>query len=898
LVIQRFSSRRHRLDASFLNPRLKGAKQYDRIAGYFSSSILEVAGEALGSVEGAVRIICNSDLDPKDVISAQAAQAAIRREWCGGKPEELGGEGAKKRLSTLHGFLTSGKLQVKVLPNKYFGLIHGKAGVITCADGSKTSFMGSANESKSAWQLNYEIVWEDDSDEAIDWVQEEFDALWGSPFAVPLADFVIDDLERLANRTVLGSVTDWRDKATPASPIIESPVYRKEVGLWEHQKYFVEMVYRAHRTPHGARFVLADQVGLGKTLQLAMSAQLMALTGDRPVLVLAPRPLVWQWQDELANLLDMPTAVWDGKQWVDENGIEHPSAGIDAIKKCPRRVGIVSTGLITSKSDICAFLLAMKYECVILDESHRARRKSIVRDQEYERPEANNLLEFIQRISPQTKRMLLATATPIQLHPVEAWDLLDALARGSDAVLGSYGSPWRNAKRAVEMAMGVMSLPTDELEMWEWVRNPLPPSSEGNDFKIIRNTLHLSDSDAFSPGNRFDNLGSAGKGRLRRGFKTFIDQHNPFIRHIVLRTRDYLESTINPETNEPFLKPVKVLLHGESDEDAITLPAFLEDAYHRAEDFCKLLSKRMNSGFLKTLLLRRVGSTIEAGRITAEKMLANWADIDDEDYDDEEGAPTKETAGKSLTPTERVALERFVSALKANQARDPKYADVVLYLKDKGWLEKGCIIFSQYFDSVWWLANQLAVDLPGESIAIYAGAAKSGIMKDGVFTRCLRDDIKAKVKTGELRLVLGTDAASEGLNLQRLGTLINLDLPWNPTRLEQRKGRIQRIGQLRDVVDVYNMRYAGSVEDRVHRVLSERLEDISRMFGQIPDVLEDAWIEVALGEIDQAKKIIDAVPKQHPFALKYHKVEKVDWETCADVLDNGERKEYLSKGWG
>ncbi|ETR65432.1 MAG: hypothetical protein OMM_14261 [Candidatus Magnetoglobus multicellularis str. Araruama] len=91
------------------------------------------------------------------------------------------------------------------------------------------------------------------------------------------------------------------------------------------------------------------------------------------------------------------------------------------------------------------------------------------------------------------------------------------------------------------------------------------------------------------------------------------------------------------------------------------------------------------------------------------------------------------------------------------------------------------------------------------------------------------------------------------MNLQRLGSLINLDLPWNPTRLEQRKGRIQRIGQIRDEVDVYNMRYRGSVEDRVHELLSERLEDIYALFGQIPDVLEDVWIDVANGEIEKAK---------------------------------------------
>ena len=166
-----------------------------------------------------------------------------------------------------------------------------------------------------------------------------------------------------------------------------------------------------------------------------------------------------------------------------------------------------------------------------------------------------------------------------------------------------------------------------------------------------------------------------------------------------------------------------------------------------------------------------------------------------------------------------------------------------------------------------------------------------------MFRRESREELKRLVRTGELRLILGTDAASEGLNLQSLGTLMNLDLPWNPTRLEQRKGRIQRIGQLRDTVYVYNMRYGDSVEDRVHRLLSERLENIYTLFGQIPDVLEDVWIEVALGEIERAKQTIDAVPEQHPFELRYHQIEKVEWESCSRVLDANERKRCLLSGW-
>jgi len=61
------------------------------------------------------------------------------------------------------------------------------------------------------------------------------------------------------------------------------------------------------------------------------------------------------------------------------------------------------------------------------------------------------------------------------------------------------------------------------------------------------------------------------------------------------------------------------------------------------------------------------------------------------------------------------------------------------------------------------------------------------------------------------------------------------------------------------------MRYRGSVEDRVHQLLSERLGNIRNMFGQLPDTLEDVWVAAALRDEEEAKRVIDAVPKRHPF---------------------------------
>src|SRR5665647_851267 len=249
-MIKRFSSRREPLDVSFLNKRIEGAKSYDRIAGYFSSSILEVAGEALDSVDGKVRVVCNSQLEAEDVKTAQAALAAIRKEWCSEEPEKMGAE-SRGRFAKLYGYLKSRKLQVRVLPDHAFGLIHGKAGVITKSDGTKTAFMGSINETFSAWKLNYELVWEDDSPEAINWVQEEFDALWNHPEYKTLEDFIIEDIGRIARREVIPTLLQWQENSEPASAIVESPVYRKELGLWEHQKYFIDLAFREHKTDHG-----------------------------------------------------------------------------------------------------------------------------------------------------------------------------------------------------------------------------------------------------------------------------------------------------------------------------------------------------------------------------------------------------------------------------------------------------------------------------------------------------------------------------------------------------------------------------------------------------------------------------------------------------------------------
>lgn len=904
-MIKRFSSRRGNISDSLLNHRLKNAKSYDRIAGFFRSSIFEVAGEALESVSGEIRIVCNSELLAEDVRTAKLANASMRKEWCEGKPEEL--ENAGNRFQRLYEFLKSGKMQVRVLPNKKFGLIHGKAGVITLEDGSKTAFLGSVNESKTAWKINYELVWEDDSKEAVNWVQEEFDSLWSDITARDLSDFIIEDIKRISERVEIDEVAQWKAKESEAAAVaVESPVYREQLGLWEHQKYFVDAAFRNHKKSYGARYILADQVGLGKTIQLAMSAQLMALYGDKPVLIIVPKTLIWQWQDEMNVLLDLPSAVWDGRQWIDENEIKYPNkGGRSDIVKCPRRIGIISQGLISSGSETSEYLLKRVYECVIVDEAHRSRRRNLGKGKENQSPDMNNLYSFLLKLSRRTHSMLLATATPIQLYPIELWDLLNVLSQKNDSVLGSQSSFWRKNSRiqeSLELISGNKSVFDELSENWDWMRNPFPPAEENPNFQVLRNMLHLQENQ-FVNQDLFSMMNAPVQHKVKVLLSNdFFQKYNPFIRHVVRRERAYLENKIDPKTNEPYIQRIHVELHGENEEESLILTGYMKEAYELAEAFCKLLSQRVKSaGFFRTLLLKRIGSSLEAGKRTGQKLLREWGDgfeaFSDEQESEEEITETKQSELKNLTVEEKELLNAFVTALESNQATDPKFLKTVKLLKE-GWKNKGVIIFSQYFDTAFWAAENLSKEFPSTKIALYAGGDKSGVFSDGEFKKEYKDTIKAGVKSHKYKILVGTDSASEGLNLQTLGTLINLDLPWNPTRLEQRKGRIQRIGQVNDTVHIYNMRYKDSVEDRVHDLLSERLKNITSIFGQLPDVLEDVWIEVAQGEIEEAKKIIDYVPDKNPFEVRYNQnVSNIDWETCNKVLNNQEKRRYFKDSW-
>ena len=160
---------------------------------------------------------------------------------------------------------------------------------------------------------------------------------------------------------------------------------------------------------------------------------------------------------------------------------------------------------------------------------------------------------------------------------------------------------------------------------------------------------------------------------------------------------------------------------------------------------------------MKSLLLQRICSSFASGRTTAEKLLNQEAPDDEE-----EQTKLVQEALSELTPLEAEHLRTIIEELSRPEARDPKFSAVRYFLTEhrtegRTWLQHGCIIFSQYYDTAFSIGTEIAKLLTNEPIGVYAGAGRSGLFRGEDFASVEREDIKLAVKRREIRLVVATD---------------------------------------------------------------------------------------------------------------------------------------------
>jgi hypothetical protein len=242
---------------------------------------------------------------------------------------------------------------------------------------------------------------------------------------------------------------------------------------------------------------------------------------------------------------------------------------------------------------------------------------------------------------------------------------------------------------------------TKDREAWEWFRNPMPPSKEADViFGHVRNAIGLPDNkfvtdqpygqipdeENFVRPQFEDDVLSPSKGL------TFFQKNNPIVRHVVLRRRETLENAGLIPRIPVDIHPMQSSAPAMFDGLGLRTSSSFDIAYEAAERFTKAFGKRQKAaGFLKGLVRQRICSSVASGLSTARKLLEGRP-IDDEEFQLNLGD------GKlDIIDEERLHLQTIIDSLERD-ASDPKLDAVLFYLRERRWLEMGCIVFSQYFD--------------------------------------------------------------------------------------------------------------------------------------------------------------------------------------------------------
>lgn len=256
---------------------------------------------------------------------------------------------------------------------------------------------------------------------------------------------------------------------------------------------------------------------------------------------------------------------------------------------------------------------------------------------------------------------------------------------------------------------------------------------------------------------------------------------------------------------------------------------------------------------------RRLRLVQDAGETTAAQLLLPWMDDTGDDLESADAAPMWEAPALQDLEQERRLLQQVVDAARQAEGLECKLRRLRRLLQV---IREPVIVFTEYRDTLQHVRTQVA---PG-----------AALIHGGLTREQRRAALEAFPSAGVL---LATDAAGEGLNLQaHCRTVINLELPWNPMRLEQRIGRVDRIGQ-RHRVHVFHLVAEGTGEARLLARLSARLRHAAARVGA-PDPLSGrpAWTEEASARLVVLRQDVPPVPEPPPMQMPRVRLTRLETE--------------------
>lgn len=601
-------------------------------------------------------------------------------------------------------------------------------------------------------------------------------------------------------------------------------VSASQIEALPHQ---ITAVYAEMLPRQPLRFLLADDPGAGKTIMAGLLIKELLIRGDlERCLIVAPGNLVEQWQDELAEKFGL------GFDPLTRDQIESSITGNPFVERSRL---IARLDMLARSDDLRAKLeAAPDWDLIICDEAHRMAASYFGGEvKETQRYKLGRLLGM------RTRNLLLMSATPHNGKEADFQLFMGLL--DSDRFEGRF----REGVHKADVSDMMRRLIKEEL--YHFDGTPLFPERRAYTASY---SLSPEETDLYQAVttyvreemNRADRVGDNSR-RNNVGFALQILQRR-------------LASS----------------------------PAAIHRSLERRR-------KRLEERLREEKLMRQAGST----PLTRTPALPSYDPDEIDDAPGEEVEAAEEQILDSATAAQTIAelaaeieilkdLEERALRLKLS-GRDAKWLELESILDDPimidqaSGLRRKIIIFTEPKDTLEYLAQKISGKAGAEAVVVIHG---------GIAREARRGAIAAFNSDPVVRVMIANDAAGEGVNLQRGAHLmVNYDLPWNPNRLEQRFGRIHRIGQT-EVCHLWNLCAANTREGEVYRRLLEKLEEArAALGGKVYDVLGELFEGQALRDL-----LIDAVRYGDSPEVKAELFRKVDGAVDTEAVEKlvAERK--------
>ena len=540
------------------------------------------------------------------------------------------------------------------------------------------------------------------------------------------------------------------------------------------------------------RLLIADEVGLGKTIEAGIIlTELEARLGElQRVLVVCPSMLMPKWKTELGKRFDQDFHIV-GQTEVREFLQRYQERGSERFK------AIVSLQLLRRAALVQALQDAhVHFDLVIVDEAHHMSN-----------PETRSS-DLGESLSELADAMLLLTATPLQLRSGDLFNLLRILAPEEFTEMAFFQGliePNQYINQAMrqigrpELALASLQQVEDTSQADRFRRNPF--------YCEVKSTLAgkqtLTDQEAI----RIQSM--------------LVDLNT--LSHIFTRTKKRDVAAFFPIREA---RVVRVQFSEAEMHFYNAVTAWVESHFTAATGGSQGIS------FARIMPQRQVASCIPAMRAYLEDTInesllrapvADNGDVIDADRDDSD---------EVLSNAELRALRRLRQALQHVGSTDTKYVEFLKALRALGEEapDAKIIVFAFFKRTLNYLQNKLARDGYSGRLALIHG---------DIPTAERQKTLRKFRSSDTLKILLSSEVGGEGLDLEFCSVIFNYDLPWNPMRIEQRIGRLDRFGQTHDKVLIYNFAIHGTIDSVILERLYGRINIFEQYIGDLEAILGD-----------------------------------------------------------